>query len=286
MDSDKYPDETSRRRFVKGVVGASVLAGVGTAGGAAVTTATNPVGVGGGVLEYVGIELVEGPAPRSMPVIPVAVGDDGTLSGVWPDPEEREVGGQTVTVGEMEIGGTTYSTEWFQYCGIQDIEAIRPDTDQDNAFRYDSNSPYDWQNEEVGAGDPMNIDDFADYDTWSNDIGAGGLGKPATGTWRSADVDSESILPVQVLRIADDVAESMRADPITAAWLDAAAPDNVLAWLSKCTHFCCVPGYKATEQSTQFDGENGVYCPCHQSVYDPFSLVSESFVALPRPDAD
>ena len=149
----------------------------------------------------------------------------------------------------MDVGGVTYSTEWFQYCGVQDVPAVAPEAEQDNAFRYDASSPYDWQNEAVSAGDPMNLADFEDYDTWGNAVGRGGLGKPATGTW-----------------------------------LDAAAPENVIAWLAKCTHFCCVPGFKTTPQSTQFGAENEVYCPCHQSVYDPFSLVTESFVALPRPD--
>jgi Rieske Fe-S protein len=284
IDGDKYPIDSDRRRFVKGVVGASVLAGVGSVGGAAVTTATNPTGLGGGILEFLGIELVEGPAPRGMPVIPVSIDDEGVISGVWPDPEERTVAGRTVTVGEMDVGGVTYSTEWFQYCGVQDVPAIAPEAEQDNTFRYDASSPYDWQNEAVSAGDPMNIADFEDYDTWGNAVGRAGLGKPATGTWRSVDVGSDEVLPVQVLRLSDRVAERMREEPATAAWLDAAAPENVLAWLAKCTHFCCVPGFKTTPQSTQFGAENEVYCPCHQSVYDPFSLVSESFVALPRPE--
>ncbi|MFD1514734.1 ubiquinol-cytochrome c reductase iron-sulfur subunit [Halomarina rubra] len=286
MDSDKYPGTTSRRRFVKGVLGASVLAGVGTAGGAAVTTATNPAGLGGGNIEFLGIELVEGPAPRGMPLIPVEIGDDGTISGLWPEAEQRDVGGRSVAVAQTDVGGTTYSTEWFQYCGIQDIPAIDPEADQDNTFRYDESSPYDWQSEDVTAGDPMNVADFEDYNSWGNGIGQAGLGKPATGTWRSDGVDSEETLPVQVLRIADSEADRMRQDPTMAAWLDAAAPENVLAWLSKCTHFCCVPGFKSTPQSTQFNAENDVYCPCHQSVYDPFSLVSESFVALPRPEGE
>jgi len=36
----------------------------------------------------------------------------------------------------------------------------------------------------------------------------------------------------------------------------------------------------------KFDAEDMIYCPCHQSVYDPFSLVKKSFVALPRPEGD
>ena len=58
------------------------------------------------------------------------------------------------------------------------------------------------------------------------------------------------------------------------------------AWLDKCTHFCCVPTFKGTAQSAQFDAENRVYCPCHQSVYDPYSIIGSSYVALPRPESD
>jgi Rieske Fe-S protein len=45
-----------------------------------------------------------------------------------------------------------------------------------------------------------------------------------------------------------------------------------------------VPGFKHIAGSAAFDAENRVYCQCHQSVYDPFSVVSGSFVALPRPE--
>lgn len=127
----------------------------------------------------------------------------------------------------------------------------------------------------------MHVDDFTDYTSWGNDIGRSGLGKPATGTWRSND--TADTIPIQVLRVAPDIFETMRQTPRIAAWLDAAAPENFIAWLDKCTHFCCVPGFKATAQSVAFGAADKVYCPCHQSVYDPFSISEESFVALPRP---
>ncbi len=47
-DSDKYPADSGRRRFVKGVVGGAALAGVGTTGAAAVNSATSSTGSGGG----------------------------------------------------------------------------------------------------------------------------------------------------------------------------------------------------------------------------------------------
>jgi Rieske Fe-S protein len=282
-DPDVYPAQTGRRRFVKGVVGGAVLS-AGVAG--SVTTldlATDPRGRGGGVRQYLGIELVDGPAPRGMPIVPIRIDDEGFLIGVWPEATETTEGGRTVRTATVDVGGATYSTEWYQYCGVQSIPAIRPGSSQDNFLRYDAGG-YEWQQETVQQGDRMHVDDFSDYAEWTNGLGAAGLGKPATGTWRSVDVPGEETLPIQVLRVADRRFERMLAQPTTGRFLEAAAPDGFLAWLNKCTHFCCVPSYKGTEQSITFGAADAVYCPCHQSVYDPFSVVVDQFVALPRPE--
>ena len=79
---------------------------------------------------------------------------------------------------------------------------------------------------------------------------------------------------------------ALREELESQEWLDAASEQNFVAWLDKCTHFCCVPTFKGTAQSAQFEAENDVYCPCHQSVYDPYSIVRGSYVALPRPEAE
>jgi Rieske Fe-S protein len=210
-----------------------------------------------------------------MPVVPVRIDEDGFLSGVWPGDGDGEA--------VVDVGGVPYSGEWFQYCGVQSIPAIRPGSEQDNFLRYDAGG-YDWQRETVAQGDRMHVDDFADYADWTNGLGSTGLGKPATGTWRSVDVPGEETLPVQVLKVADRRFERMLAAPSTGSFLAAAAPDGFLAWLNKCTHFCCVPGYKQTDQSLAFGAADAIYCPCHQSVYDPFSVVLDQFVALPRPE--
>ena len=276
-DADKYPSESGRRRFVKGVVGAGVLAGVGTGGAAAVNTATAPTGAGGGITTFKGIANIDGPAPRGMPVIPIEIQDDGAIKGVWPEVKEVEQAGQTVQIAEMELGGVTYSSEWFQYCGVQTYEGIQPSYESDNLFRAAPSTPYEWQSEVYEQGAPINISDFQDYRTFSTGIGAAGLGKPAMATWRSQD--TENTIPVQVLR-APQVERLAQEDDFMAAATDR----GVMAWLDKCTHFCCVPAYKAYPQSANFDAANEVYCQCHQSVYDPFDIVTKSFVALPRPE--
>jgi Rieske Fe-S protein len=287
MSDDKYPEESGRRRFVKGVVGSATLATVGATSASAINPMTSSTGVGGGATTFVGIENTAGPAPRGMPMIPVRI-DDGELLGYWPEEEETEEAGRTVTVAEEDLGGQTYSSEWFQYCGVETYPGIRPGADQENKFRYSSGSPYEWQEEAVEAGDTPTVSDFADYETWSNEIGEDTNGKPATVTWRSEGVSDAETLPVQLLRVPPEEFEEMKeeASGSMATWLEAASPDGdtFIAWLNKCTHFCCVPGFKSLEGSASFGASNKVYCQCHQSVYDPFSPSEVQYTAFPRPE--
>ncbi len=278
-DNDKYPAETGRRRFVKGVVGAASLGAVATGTGVATTSLTSSSGEGGGLTKYRAIENTGGPAPRGMPQIPIEIGSNGEIIGRWPEPKEVQQGGKTITVAETNIGGVTYSTEWFQYCGVQTYEGIDPEADQDNVFKSAPSPNYEWQSSELSGGDPLTIDNFSDYEDWGNDIGKSGLGKPADATWRSQN--TETSIPVQVLR-SKRIEEMAKNDQ----WLEASTDQGVIAWLNKCTHFCCVPGYKAFEGSARFGAENEVYCQCHQSVYNPFSIIETTFTSLPRPADD
>lgn len=281
-DEDKYPDDSDRRRFVKGVVGSAALAGVGTATAGALNLATHPTGEGGGVTQFFGVENTGGPAPRGMPQIPVELDDEGFLKGVWPEVKEKTISGKTITVAETEIGGMTYSSEWFQYCGVQNYPGVQPRADQDNYFRYIGTSKYDWQNESVSAGDKIHIDDFSDYTEWGNGIGKSGLGKPAQATWRSQGVSSsEGILPIQVIR-SPKVEEAAKSDE----WLGATTTKGFMAILNKCTHFCCVPSFKGAEGSAKFGASDQIYCQCHQSTYNPFNIIKQSFVAMPRPEGE
>ena len=281
---DKYPASSGRRRFVKGVVGSASLAGVGASTAAMVNTTTNPSGGGGGITEFFGIENTDGPAPRGMPMIPVRIDEEGYLQGLFPEWETVTQRGQEIQVARTEVGGIEYGAQWFQYCGVQTYPGLQPDADQDDYFRYADNPPYTWQQESVEAGNKIHIDDFSDYEDWGNDIGRAGIGKPAMATWRSQDVGGSGTLPVQILRIPPDDFERIETE--SQEWLDAAATENFVAWLNKCTHFCCVPSFKGTAQSAAFAAANDVYCPCHQSVYDPYSIVRSSYVALPRPESD
>lgn len=283
---DKYPTESGRRRFVKGVVGSAALGSVATGGATAVGLTTSSSGVGGGITEYFGIANIDGPAPRAMPLIPVEIEGDGTIKGVWPETRTATIQGEEVTLAEMDLGGTTYSSSWFQYCGVQTYAGINPEADQDDVFRAEVGT-YDWQSD-MDNGQALNIADFADYEEWRNDVGRGGLGKPGKAKWRS-EGDNVQTIPVQVLR-SPEVPKMIAGEGKYAnlpgdvrTFLDAATEQDIMAWLNKCTHFCCVPGFKAYPGSARFDAENEVYCQCHQSVYDPFQPVRRQFTALPRP---
>ncbi|ELZ78423.1 menaquinol--cytochrome-c reductase [Haloferax larsenii JCM 13917] len=278
-DSDKYPDDSGRRRFVKGVVGGAALAGVGTTGAAAINSATTSPGAGGGPTQAYAIENTAGPAPRGMPQIPIEIDSDGFIKGVWPEVKTVTQNGIDIKIAETDDykgSGVTYSSAWFQYCGVQSYGGLAPDYESDNYFRADSGG-YDWQKDAYSAGDKLNIEDFGDYKEWGNGIGRDGLGKPATGTWRSQD--AEDTMPIQILR-SERIEEAAQDND----WLAASTDQGVIAWLNKCTHFCCVPGYKQAADAAKFNAEDGVYCQCHQSVYDPFSIVQTLFTALPRPD--
>lgn len=280
MSEDKYPSQSGRRRFVKGVVGSAALAGVGVGGAATVDLATQPSGGGGGPTPYVGLTLLGGPAPRGMPYIPVRIDDNGDLKGLWPEVEEVTEAGTTYEVAKTQLGGQTYSSEWYQYCGRQTAKGVVPSADQDNHFIAAESPDYEWQAEEVEAGEPLNIDAFQNYETWGNDIGDDGVGKPAQATWRS---EGEGQLPVTVIR-SKIIEEKAQQDGEVGKWYSAASAKGVIAYLNVCTHFCCVPGYKLSDAAATYDVANGIYCQCHQSRYDPFSPEFGTFVALPRPD--
>jgi len=212
-----------------------------------------------------------------MPQIPIEIDSEGYIKGIWPDVETVTQGGRQVQIAEMDIGGSTYSSEWFQYCGVEGYAGIQPGYESENYFRSGSNPAYDWQSQSKEEGDRFHVDDFSDYEEWGNGIGNAGTGKPASGRWRSED--ASDIIPIQIVR-SSRIEEAAQDNE----WLQASTSEGFIAWLNKCTHFCCVPGYKQSADAARFGNANGVYCQCHQSIYDPFSLVQTLFIARPRPE--
>jgi Rieske Fe-S protein len=285
LDEDKYPAESGRRRFVKGVVGSAALSSVAAGGAAALDTTTGPLGAGGGRTNFFGIENTEGPAPRGMPIIPLEITSGGEIKGVQPTRAE-ELSDAEASDG-FNGSGVPYTYSWFQYCGVQSYAGLSPDYDSENLFRATPGT-YDWMSD-IEADTPLTVDMFNDYEEWGNGIGRSGVGKPAMGSWRSQAEDAQT-MPVQVVRskevskMVDGEGQYSEISEDVRTFLEGATEQNFIAWLDKCTHFCCVPGFKAFEGSAKFDAEDKVYCQCHQSVYDPFSPVKRAFVALPRPN--
>ncbi|WP_255169746.1 hypothetical protein [Natrononativus amylolyticus] len=283
-NDDNYPVESDRRRFVKGVVGGAALSGALATGAVSVSLATSPAGGGGGIMNYRGATRTLGPAPRGLPQIPLDIDDEGYLQGLWPEPETEELAdGSEYVFSAAEIAGVEYTTEWYQYCGLQTFQGLVPDADgQDEYLRYDVGE-YEWM-DEVEEGDMINVDDFEDYEEWGNEIGEAGVGKPATGTWRSQDVPPEETIPIVVIRSERirEIAEEQANEGDE--WLQETCPEGFIAFINKCTHFCCVPGYKNRDGAPEFGAEDKIYCNCHNSVYDPFDIVEDQFVSLPRPE--
>ncbi|EMA58670.1 hypothetical protein [Halorubrum lipolyticum] len=277
-ESDKYPAESGRRRFVKGVVGGAALAGVGAMGSATVNTLTTSGGIGGGQTQAMSIAKTGGPAPRGLPQIPVEVTEDGYIRGIWPETQTETQEGQEIEVAKEQLGGKIYTGAWFQYCGVESQENLSPGYESDNLFRA-APGKYDWQDETYDAGDQIHVDDFDDYTEWGNGIGDDGVGKPASVTWRSQDAETNlNAIVIRSPRIEEAVANSNNE------WLEASTDQGFIAYLNVCTHFCCIPDYKVLEESARYDAANGTYCVCHQSVYDPFTLEESLFIARPRPD--
>lgn len=49
--------------------------------------------------------------------------------------------------------------------------------------------------------------------------------------------------------------------------------DNVLvAFSAKCTHLCCLPNWMISKPELE-----KIYCPCHDSVFDPFDVIEEEY---------
>ena len=275
-ESDKYPAESGRRRFVKGVVGGAALAGVGAMGSATVNSLTTSGGVGGGATVAMTIEHTGGPAPRGLPQVPVQVTDDGFIEGLWPETTTITQEGREIEVAQEDLGGKTYSGEWFQYCGVESQENVAPNFESDNLFRA-APGKYDWQDETYDAGDKIHVDDFQNYTEWGNGIGSDGVGKPASATWRSEDADTNLNVIVIRSKLIEEAAQNNE-------WLSASTDQGFMAYLNVCTHFCCIPDYKVLEESARYDAEDGTYCVCHQSTYDPFTVEEALFIARPRPD--
>ncbi|MDY7082459.1 MAG: ubiquinol-cytochrome c reductase iron-sulfur subunit, partial [Halobacteria archaeon] len=211
--------------------------------------------------------------------IPLKI-EGGEIVGRAPEPQEGKLN------PTMNIAGVEYSMDWFQYCGVQGYPGVRPSFESNNRFHYSDRA---WHSDM--AGNVMKVSDFDDWQSYQGSAQGAteGLGKPAWGTWRSQDVDQT--MPVAIIktdkqRLLDNAKNDQQRQ-----WINETCPQGFIGWLNKCTHFCCVPqGFQTTNYGCGSGGSvcaaDKVYCQCHQSIYDPFNVVQENMIALPRPERD
>lgn len=248
----------SRRGFVKGCLYATA-AGVAAAGGGGVVAA---LGLGGGKhrrVDYVGVTVVSGPAPQGVPLVPLAVGDDGLLMGN-PDPPE---------VGRAVL-------DWYRYCGhdrspVLQAEHVAADEGLVYAVSEDKVPAIRaWAaqtgREDVGwyldlVGKPVRVANFR----------APGHGAPVA--WRGE-------LTATVLKV-DPAALTMDSDLrrlVEGFLVPTQDGMALLATSNFCKHFCCAPGWHETALSAKYDAVEKLYCSCHNSVFDPLLLRRDFFM--------
>lgn len=273
------PSDTSRRRFLGGVVGGAVVGAVGVSG-ATVLGVSTPNARGGGLIRYRGMRRRGGPAPRALPQVPIGIDDNGYLYGKWPKTTKDGV-------PATELGGVRYSADWFRYCAFTDYAGFDSAVEVDSYLRAAPETPYGWQTRDVAAGDRLHVEEFADYETWGNDIGEAGIGKPALATWRgpqarrtgeTATAGQRTALSFSVQVFRSTEVEQLRADG--GEWLRASTtPEGFIACAAACTYNCAITGFKAIEESERFSAGDEIYCPDCQSTFRPFDIVQEEFVA-------
>lgn len=268
-------DIVDRRTFVKGAVVAAA-GGLALGGGLALARPAVPLRPDAGPpVEYYGLHRVGGPAPRGVPLIPIAVGPDGALHG---RPDVTGPDGASVLL-------------WYRYCGHAGAPGLAEDFVGDDVLRYHVSAKAAGRNTvpyAARAGEPIRADDLAP-------------GEGAAFTWRSAGAQGADVLHGVVVRAAPGDLE--RAPP---RWLPPARPlraadvervraeflvdsdaGTLVAASTFCTHLCCVPGFREDANAADFvDAANGgsgwgkLFCSCHNSIYHPFQIARYVF----RPD--
>lgn len=253
-----------RRTFVKGCVTASIA---GTALAAGYSMA-NPLSLGGGAtktVHYFGTKKVGGPAPRGIPTLPLTFASDGSISG------SPTLAGQNIL-------------DWYHYCGHSQAPGLQTTYTGDEKLYYFVSKDkiatgYDpWYRDHIpaegGFGDPVNVKDFASYANASTKDDVHG----AAVAWRSKGQSGKNIVTGVLLRIPDSMKALVAyegADPTLVG--QAGLADGFLAFVTFCTHFCCVPGWHEADLAKAQGAWDDIFCTCHGSQYDPFTLKSYSY---------
>ncbi len=239
----------TRRSFVKGCA----IAGTAGVAAAAGFSMGKPISlVQGGTIknvEYIAAKKVGGPAPRGIPLLPLEVGDDGVIRG------SPTLDGESVL-------------DWYKYCGHEGAPGLQEAYEGDEVLRYfvvpsKLAQGFDpWYGDRIG--EPVKAEHFEEMD------------RGAAVQWRSQGEEGANIISATIIKTSPErhAFEGVPQDLVMEAGLE----DGFVAFVSFCTHFCCVPGWKEAEDQARARGAwDDLYCTCHHSIYDPFTLSSDSF---------
>lgn len=264
-----------RRSFIK------ACAGVGAAGAAAATgfgmlRPVADVEVEIVPISYPGVKVMKGsPAPYGLPLIPLEITSSGELRG-------RPDAGQDQLM-------------WYKYCSHERAPGTSPEFESDNLTRYFVTEEKlakgldAWYEDHIG--DVITVDDFPDEEPNPDFSQYPGVGAPFQ--WRSQGVDTESKITGIVIRAPkDEIGFDGATTPPEATirdWFpeDPNSSDHVfMACCSFCTHFCCVPGFHESELSISSGYGQTIFCSCHLSRYDPFTIENYNRTIFVYPDSE
>lgn len=242
-----------RRHFVKTCMGAAAL-GVGGAAGFGMFKQVADLGdyIVRRVDYWGASRSQKSPAPRGLALIPVRVDGEGFVAGV-PD-----------------------HLDWYRYCGHERSPALSDvgHTD-DDVFRYsvsadklhESENPEEtyWYLDRLEQ--PVHADHFRDKP----------YGTGASVRWRSQGLRGDDVVTALVLKLDPEEIGFEELD----SFLE--PEHHLLAFITYCTHFCCVPGYQESPEARQKGQWDKIFCTCHGSVFDPTDITRYSFdLRLPR----
>ena len=199
--------------------------------------------------EYWGARVLSpGPAVKGLPLIPVRVEADGTLSGV------------------------PTHLSWYRYCGHEDSPGTSYSFQGPNSFSYYTNR------EKVLRAKAEGVNLW-----WENSLGKAvrandfpGLWKGAPVEWRSEGQRGEDVITAVVIRV-DPMAypDKVRSEFVR---------DGFVAVTTSVTHMCCVAGYEeqrsVAARYREGDGYPVIYDSCHDNRYNPRQVRSYELPAL------
>ncbi|HVL87389.1 MAG TPA: twin-arginine translocation signal domain-containing protein [Candidatus Thermoplasmatota archaeon] len=276
VDIDEIPEPeqgVSRRSFVKG----SLLAAAGVAAAGSVGALVNSSFITRDApvrrLHYIGNTLVSGPAPQGLPLIPLKV-EDGVVLG---DPDF----GSDDPEWSARIGSVL---DWYKFCGHEDTPGLSSTFRSDNHLKYfllpekiastQSAGIELWYRDRIG--EDIRVDDFRD------------VGYGAGFRWRSEGQTGKNIITGIVMRMRRRaLAYTPGPWPLGPEHFERAAEGMyvdlgdgtvLMACISFCKHFCCVPGWQESPLARTQGFWSKVFCTCHFSVYDPVLVKGDYFI--------